>query len=454
VAIHELRLLSLNGNLGLGYAGVSLQKGIAASPHMLGVDNGSTDPGPYYLGSGEQSSKRAVVKRDLSGAMLAALQAGIPFVIGSAGTGGGEPHIAAVRTIIRELAQQYTRHFRLAVIHAEIAKDKVRTALANGQIRPLAGVPPLTPEAIDASTRIVGQMGIEPFMKAFDTKADVILAGRACDAAIFAAMPAMYGFDLGLAMHLANIMECGASCAIPQASNDCLLGILRSDHFLVRVPNPERRCTPKSVAAHSLYEKSDPFIIEEPGGSIDMTDSVFEQVDQQTVRVSGSRWQPSPTYTIKLEGAKLCGYRSVAIAGARDPGVVRNLDVIEAETRHVVAKAMEGVLAADQYQMRMIMYGRDGVMGKLEPSHHAGHEVGVVVEVIAPTQEMADTVIALARSLALHRSFPGRKTTAGNLAMPFSPAEFRGGAVYEFSVYHVMEVADPLSLFPIEIESV
>ena len=34
------------------------------------------------------------------------------------------------------------------------------------------------------------------------------------------------------------------------------------------------------------------------------------------------------------------------------------------------------------------------------------------------------------------------KATAGNLAFPYSPSDFHGGEVYNFSVYHLMEIND------------
>ena len=63
-----------------------------------------------------------------------------------------------------------------------------------------------------------------------------------------------------------------------------------------------------------------------------------------------------------------------------------------------------------------------------------------MIEAIAPTQDIADTAISLARSSALHQQFPNRKSTAGNLAFPFSPSDFKGGEVYEFSLYHLMDM--------------
>ena len=59
-------------------------------------------------------------------------------------------------------------------------------------------------------------------------------------------------------------------------------------------------------------------------------------------------------------------------------------------------------------------------------------------------------VCASLRSCYLHYGYPGRKSTAGNLAFPFAPSDVSFGPVYAFSVYHLMAVEDPCGLFPIE----
>lgn len=51
----------------------------------------------------------------------------------------------------------------------------------------------------------------------------------------------------------------------------------------------------------------------------------------------------------------------------------------------------------------------------------------------------------------LHYGYPGRIATAGNLAFPFSPSDFHAGKVYEFSVYHLLEVEDPAAPFRIDV---
>ncbi len=104
--------------------------------------------------------------------------------------------------------------------------------------------------------------------------------------------------------------------------------------------------------------------------------------------------------------------------------------------------------------MHFHVYGKDGVMGPTEPVRQTrSHELGIVIEAVAPTQEEADTLISVTRSTLLHYGYPGRISTAGNLAFPFSPSDIRAGEVYEFSVYHLMEMDDPAD-FPLEVVEV
>jgi len=451
----ELRIVALNGCLGYGYDTASLDRGVALAPHMIGADAGSTDAGPYYLGSGTSMVKREQVKRDLSYALARARSCGAPLIIGSAGIAGGEPNLQWARDILLETAREQGLHFKLATLHAEIAKDRVLDALRTRGIEPMPGVDALREQDVTDSVRIVGQMGTEIFANALAQDADVVLAGRACDTAIYAALPIARGFDPGLALHLAKIMECGAQCAVPQGTNDSLLGTMRKDHFLVRPLAPQRVCTTQSVAAHTMYEQGDPLTLHEPEGQVDMRDATFEQVDEQTVRVAGSRFIPTPQLYIKLEGARAAGFRSFVLAGIRDAAIIASLDIIEATVRRAVRSNLPADVPDEDFTLGFRIYGRDAVLGLNEPLRgNTPHEVGVLVEVLARTQDLANYVLSLARSSFLHCPFPGRKTTAGNLAFPFSPSDTAAGAVYEFSVYHLMRVADQAALFPIDMERV
>ena len=80
-----------------------------------------------------------------------------------------------------------------------------------------------------------------------DAGADVILAGRASDTAIFAAYPTLHGFSEGLAWHAGKILECGAAAVVNRTAPDCMFAWLRRDHFEVEAPNPALRSSQKSA---------------------------------------------------------------------------------------------------------------------------------------------------------------------------------------------------------------
>ena len=80
--------------------------------------------------------------------------------------------------------------------------------------------------------------------------------------------------------------------------------------------------------------------------------------------------------------------------------------------------------------------------------------MGIILDVVGKTQEIADTVCALARSRMLHCDYEGRKSSAGNLAFPFSPSDIHVGAVYEFSVFHLAETDSLLETSKLCIEEV
>lgn len=192
----------------------------------------------------------------------------------------------------------------------------------------------------------------------------------------------------------------------------------------------------------------------EPEGTVDLIGCVFDQASERSVRVAGTRLIPADKTRIKIEGAALRGYRSIAVAGVRDPLVIGNLDVIEASVKATVAETLGDTIGPDAYALRFLRYGIDGASMARKPLSEAPSEVGIVIESIAPTQEFAGIILSLARSTALHQHFDGRKTTAGNLAFPFSPSDFEGGEVYEFGIYHLLEADNPDSLFHVELEDV
>jgi hypothetical protein len=249
------------------------------------------------------------------------------------------------------------------------------------------------------------------------------------------------------------MLECGATPSIPKG-HDCLIVGVRSDGIVAEPLNPIRRCTPLSIANHSLHENASPCIHVEPGGILDTTDCTFEALSDRSVLVSGMRWEPQP-YTVKLEGTELVGYRAITVCGTRDPMLIGRFDSFIEQVRQAVADKVGGFgLRTDQYRLVFRIYGKDGVMGTGEPVKDAhAHELGIVVEALADTQEIANAVLAFARVSLLHTDFPGRLCREGNMAFPFSPSDVELQPLYRFSIFHTVELADPLSIFPIEYET-
>lgn len=437
----ELRCLGASGQLGYGIPEEALRRGLARQPHVIGADLGSSDPGPHTLGSGVDGRGATLVRRDLELLLAGGLAAGVPVLMGSAGVAGGTPHLEAVADIVQDLARTHGWRFRLALVDAEVSPAWVEGALAAGRVRPHGGAPPLELAEIRGAERIVAQMGVEPFVAALDDGADVVLAGRACDTAIFAAALLGAGADPAASYHMAKIVECASQCADP-GGRDAILGTVTGNTFTVESMAAERACRPLGVAAHALYEEADPYRFVEPSGHVDTSASVYEALDDRVTRVTGSRWQPAEQPTLKLEGATREGFRTFCFGGVRDPILLGQLPVVVEQVRTRVTRVLSGTVDPGSYQLRFELYGHDAVLGPAERARFDGHEGAVLVDVVAETQELAHAVCASARQYLLHAFYRGILATTGNLAFPFSPSEFDAGAVYRFSVHHLVEVDD------------
>jgi hypothetical protein len=444
--MREFRILSPTAILGYGFPIESFIEGLKNKPHAIAVDAGSTDPGPYYLGSGKSFTNRGAVKRDLEFMLKAAIDEGIPLLIGSAGGAGADSHLQWNVDIIKEIAKEQGLSFKAAVISSQIEPAAVLASLNDGKLKELPPAPAPTADDIKQSVNIVAQMGEGPFMEALNGGAQVIIAGRAYDPAVFAAPAINAGFDMGLALHMGKILECAAIAASPGSGSDCMLGILREDHFELKTLNPARICTITSVAAHTLYEKSNPTKLPGPGGVLDLTQTTFEQ-NGDAVIVRGSRFIPDEGQSyIKLEAAKLIGHRALSFAAATDPIMIAQIDDIAAAVKKRVTENFKNL---DNFHLDFKIYGNHGASFYPPTSNlYPLNEVAIIIEAVAQTPGLADTICSFARSTLLHFGYPGRKSTAGNLAFPFSPSDFAGGAVYEFSLYCLMQTQD--NLFPIK----
>lgn len=445
----EIKILTPTAMLGYGFPIKWFEKGLDRNPDIIAVDAGSTDSGPHKLGLGVMTCSKEAYYKDITILLKAVHEKKIPLFISSAGGDGTNIHVDVFLDIIKQISKEKGYKFNIAAIYSELDKKLIKDKLNAGKISPCGPVPELTEKEVDEATSIVAQMGVEPFIKVLDEKddIDIIVSGRAYDPVPIAAMGLREGYDPGVCWHIGKIMECGALCAEP--AGKVMFGILRKDHFILEPINPEERCTTYSVAAHTLYEKTHPYLLPGPGGITDLSKANFEQLDERRVKVSGSKFIPSEKYTVKLEGAKKVGYRSIFIAGIRDPIAISQIDEIIERVKADV-KEYFSEISEEDYNMIFHIYGKNGVMGEKEIEKVKPMELCVILEVAAPTQDMATAICSRARTEMLHSPYKGRIATAGNIASPFTPLEIPLGDVCKFNVYHLMEIDDPIEIFPIK----
>jgi len=447
--MNEIRILSATGMLGSGFREETLRRAMALKPDFIGVDSGSTDPGPHYLGSSDTHFSDSAYKRDLRLMLIAARAANIPAIVGSACTAGNDDQLARLVGIAREDKLK----FKLAVIHSEQDKDYLKKKLREGRIKPLANAPRLDEAVIDRSAHIVGMCGIEPYIEALQNGAEVIIAGRSSDTSIFAAMPVMRGFNPATVWHAAKILECGAACVVLRKYPDCMFATVTNDSFVVEPPNPDYRCDPVSIASHNLYENSTPYELIEPSGVLNTFAAKYEAVSDRAVKVSGSTFRPAERYTVKLEGAELAGYQSIIVGSVRDPIILRQLDSWLEGMNKAIGDRILAVFGADvaaKYQYEVRVFGKNATMGPLESETAVGHEVGLLFQVTAPTQELATAIMKSVGHMAVHYPVPEWTGLITSIAFPYSPAEIARGPSYRFNLNHVVEPASPLEMFRIE----
>ena len=444
-----MRILSPTAILGYGFPMESFVEGMKRKPHVIAVDAGSTDPGPYYLGAGKSFTDYNSVKRDLEIMIAAGVEAGIPVLIGSAGGCGGRPHVEFAQQIIEEIAREKKLSFKMAIINSEFDKEIVKKKEVKGGVTPLTTAKPIEEKDVDEAVRIVAQMGEEPYIKALEEGAQVILAGRSYDPSPFAALAIKEGFDKGLAIHLGKILECASICALPGSGSDCMFGYLHKDDFVLEPLSPLRKCTTLSIAAHTLYEKTNPYVLPGPGGAINLHNCQFTQISDNMVKVTGSKFVPTEDYFVKLEGVRKVGYRTISIAATKDPVMIEKIDQVVQSVKDRVVNDFENYGIKDFF-LDFKIYGKNGTMGMFPGiDNRVAHELVIVIEAVADTQEQANTICGFARSTMLHFGYEGRISTAGNLAFPFSPSDCKVGEVYEFNVYHLMKVESPTDYFAI-----
>jgi Acyclic terpene utilisation family protein AtuA len=450
--VMETRLLA-NCVVGLGFSRNGFDAALQREPHMIGCDAGTADGGPGYLGSGRDSKSQIAVRRDLDLMIRGARRLAVPLVIGSCGGAGARPQVTAYLETVTRIARELAWHPVVARIDAEQHPAALHRAVADGAVSPLGHQRTLTHDDIDASVRIVGMMGAGPIATAIDAGADIVLAGRCADPAIYAATALLRGHDPAIAWHAGKSIDKGYLATTTPEEGSPVLARLAEGRFTVEPTKLGTVCTTTSIAAMTMYENSDPFQIAQPSGVLDLASAAYHQVDRRTVEVTGSRWRPASTPSVKLEGAKLTGYRAILIAGIRDHRVIERLDTFLHEVKTLLERGVAslGVPRSD-WSVQFRCYGRDAVLGPAEfQTDYQPHEIGLVIDVVARTQELAVAVAGRSGPIGSRYNFTGKLGGGGNYAYPFSPSTIAAGPVYEWSAWHVMEVADESAPFATEV---
>ena len=440
--------MSASGQLGYGFPMESFHAGVKRQPDFIGADMGSIDPGPYYLGSGQMATDPAMTRRDLRLVLKGARLLDVPLLLGTAGTAGAQPHLDATLAMVRVIAAEECLHFTLASIRSDLAPEIVTAAHKAGGLHPLGRIPDPSDADIRGS-RLVAQMGTGPFARALEAGADVVIAGRACDTAIFSTIPHLLGYPPGLAVHMAKIIECASLCCTP-GGRDAIFAHLDHDGFTLESLNPDRHATPSSVAAHSLYEQADPFSVAEPEGVLYLDLARYESVDPHRTRVSGARWEKSGRLRLKIEGSLWEGARALLVGASTDPRFIAALETILPAVEKTVR-----ALFPQPFRLYPRVYGN--AAASLYPPATRGaapEEVFILIECVAENDALARGVVSAFKQYLLHHGFPGRLSTGGNLAFPITPPELAAGAAYRFSVYHLMDVDDLEAPFPVTLEEV
>jgi hypothetical protein len=443
----EVRILVPSGMLGGGFPAETVERGLALGADVIAVDGGSTDSGPHYLGSATAKTSAAAVARDLRLLLRASATAGIPLVIGSCGTGGTDAGVDWVAGIVDGVLREEGLALTVARIYSEQDAASLVAELDAGRIHPLPPQGPLDAATLESCTHIVGMMGAEPIMAALEAGADVVLAGRATDTAVIAALPLMRGMPAGPTWHAAKIVECGGQCTTDPRSGG-VFATIDAGGFTIEPLDPAASCTPTSVAAHMLYETVDPFSMREPAGTLQVREATYRALDERRVRVEGSRFEPADQHTIKLEGARISGYATMSFSAIRDPHILGNIADWAALLKQVLAARVRQTLdlVPPAYEIDLRLYGHDAILEALDPATGPPREVGVMLLVHAADQATATAVAKIANPLMLH--LPTRDMAhLPSLAFAYSPAETERGASYEFVLHHVVDVDSPTAMF-------
>lgn len=444
-------VLCASGSLGLTpFHHESFWAGIDRQPDVVAADAGSGDIGPYYLGSGHLYNLREWEELDLSTMLAGARRCGARMIVGSAGGAGLDQAVDLYFDIVRAAVHRdRLGPLKVARIYSQVTQDWLKARIDCSA--PLGAPWPMTEEIIDQTSNAVAMIGVEPYLRALDEGADVIIAGRSCDDVLFAAHPIWVGLDRGLSLHMGKSIECGPLVATPPLQRESVLGVVYPDAFTVEPLHPEMRCTPASVIGHTMYERLDPYHQAGPGGTVDLTDVAYDAASDRMVRVTGSAWIEAPEYRVKIEGSGRVGARKMIIFGFRDPVAIAHIDEITADIRREVTR----VVGVDGWQLYFSVYGRNAIMdGRDRLAGETGHEIAVLAQAVAPDEATATRIAKLVKYGSLRAQYGGKFGKGGGAALPGDEVLSPDQEAYRWTIDHLVTISNPFECCRIEMDTV
>ncbi len=445
----KVSLLVSTGNLGDNIIEKgTFYEGVKRDINCFAADAGSADVGPTFLGSDDPHNPIEWERHDLEITLLAAREKHAPMIVGSCSTTGTDSKVDRYVEIIRQVAaEHHLAPFKLGVIYSQVDREELKRRVARGDCEPLGAPYELTDEVLDQTTNVTASMGVEQIIHALEQGAEVIIAGRACDDAVLAAYPIHCGFPRGVSLHMGKAAECASLVCWPQMVKESIVATVTEDYFTIEPLHPAQAATPHSVAAHSMYERTNPYIQGLPGGILDMHHSRYEAETDRICRVYDSVFVPSEdgSYKVKLEGAGEVGHRVYHLVGIRDTRAIRHLDQICADTRRKVSDII-GAHRDEQYQLYFHRYGADAIMREYEPvAQTSSHEVAIVIEVVSPDLELATSVAKCAKFRFFYMSYPGQmNSSGGSVALITDEPLYPRSKCYRWTVDHLLALDDPL----------
>ncbi|TMB40693.1 MAG: DUF1446 domain-containing protein, partial [Chloroflexi bacterium] len=171
-------VLCASGSMGLTpFHHESFWSGIEKGPDVVAADAGSGDIGPFYLGSGHWYNLSEWEELDLTTMLHGARKCGARMIVGSAGGAGLDQAVDLYFDIVRRAVHRdRLGPLKVARIYSQVTREWLKQKVASSA--PLGAPWPMTEEIIDATTNAVAMIGVEPYLRALDEGADVIIAGR------------------------------------------------------------------------------------------------------------------------------------------------------------------------------------------------------------------------------------------------------------------------------------